>query len=77
MKKIFLDADVLLDLLLDRAPFVEDIVEIVETSLSSKVRLCVSPITITNIHYIINSDDNSNNKSTALSTKAELLHICF
>lgn len=58
MKKIFLDSDVLLDLLLDREPFADDIAEIIEHSLSSNIQLCVSPITITNINYIIEKLEN-------------------
>ncbi len=58
MKKIFLDADVLLDLLLDREPFMDDIATIIEDALSSGTTLCVSPITITNINYIIEKLEN-------------------
>ena len=58
MKKIFLDSDVLLDLLLDREPFMDDIAEIVEESISSEIKLCVSPISITNINYIIGKLEN-------------------
>ncbi len=53
MKKIFLDSDVLLDLLLDREPFMDDIAEIIEVSILTEVKLCVSPISITNLYYII------------------------
>ncbi len=58
MKKLFLDSDVLLDLLLDREPFSDDIAEIIENSLSSGVKLCVSPITVTNVNYIIEKFEN-------------------
>ncbi len=58
MKKIFLDSDVLLDLLLDREPFTDDIAEIVELCLSSNVKICVSPISITNINYIVEKLEN-------------------
>ncbi|MCP3930021.1 MAG: PIN domain-containing protein [Bacteroidetes bacterium] len=53
MKKIFLDYDVVLDLLLDREPFMDDIAEIIENSLVTGIRLCLSPISVTNINYII------------------------
>jgi len=58
MKKIFLDSDVLLDLLLDRAPFADDIAVIIEEAMASEVKLCVSPISITNINYIIEKLEN-------------------
>ena len=58
MKKIFLDSDVLLDLLLDREPFMDDIADIIEASILSKTKLCISPISITNINYIIAKLEN-------------------
>ncbi|HHH53849.1 MAG TPA: hypothetical protein ENK91_09340, partial [Bacteroidetes bacterium] len=64
MKKIFLDSDVLLDLLLDRKPFIDDITRIVEGSLSSNIKLCVSPITVINIDYIIGRLENQNKAKT-------------
>lgn len=53
MTKLFLDSDVILDLLLDREPFSEDIAEIMEESESKSIRICISSITITNVNYII------------------------
>lgn len=53
MKKIFLDTNVLLDFLLDREPFSDDVAEIIERAISNSFKLCVSSITITDTHYII------------------------
>jgi len=64
MKKIFLDSDVLLDLLLDREPFMDDIAGIIEDSLSSDIKLCVSPITVTNINYIVGKLENQKKADT-------------
>ncbi|MEM9675379.1 MAG: PIN domain-containing protein [Cyclobacteriaceae bacterium] len=58
MNKIFLDSDVLLDLLLDREPFTDEIAEIFENSLATSISLCISPISITNINYIIGKLEN-------------------
>lgn len=58
MKKLFLDSDVLLDLLLDREPFSEDITTLIEESINAEFKLCTSPISITNIHYIIGRLEN-------------------
>lgn len=60
MKKLFLDSDVLLDLLLDREPFSEDIAQLIEKSVDSDVKLYTSAISITNIHYIIGRLENRN-----------------
>lgn len=58
MSKLFLDSDVLLDLLLDRQPFSNDIATIIEDSLSVGTKLYTSPISVTNIHYIIGRLEN-------------------
>ena len=65
--KIFLDSDVILDFLLDRQPFSDDIAQIIEHSLNSDLQLCVSPITITNLNYIIGRLQNK--KQAHLKTK--------
>ena len=75
MNKIFLDSDVLLDLLLDREPFMDDIAEIVEDSIISKTNLCVSPISITNINYIIGKIENRRKADTQTKKILELVKI--
>ncbi len=72
MKKIFLDSDVLLDLLLDREPFADYIAKIIEHSLSSNIQLCVSPITITNINYII---EKLENRKKAAAKRRKILKL--
>ncbi len=75
MKKLYLDSDVLLDLLLDREPFSDDIATLIEESINSEIKLCTSPISITNIHYIIGRIEN---KSKAdLKTKKILEIVCL
>lgn len=53
MKKIYLDTNVILDLLLDREPFSEDIAEIMELSSQKSIELCVSSVTISDTTYIV------------------------
>ncbi|GAB5552089.1 MAG: PIN domain-containing protein [Saprospiraceae bacterium] len=72
MNKVFLDSDVLLDLLLDRTPFSDDIAAIIEVSIDSEVKLCTSPVSITNIRYIIGRLEN---KSKADLKTKKLLQI--
>ena len=60
MKKLYLDSDVLLDLLLDREPFSEDIASLIEKSIETDVQLFTSAISITNINYIIGRIENKN-----------------
>jgi predicted nucleic acid-binding protein len=65
--KVFLDSDVILDFLLDRQPYSDDIGQIFERSINSDLQLCVSPITITNLNYIIGRLQNK--KQAHLKTK--------
>ena len=53
MNKVFLDTNVLLDFLLDREPYNNDIAEIINLSIEDSIELCVSSITITDTNYII------------------------
>jgi predicted nucleic acid-binding protein len=75
MKKIFLDSDVLLDLLLDREPFMDDIAEMIEESISSEVKLCVSPISITNINYIIGKLENQRKADTQTKKILRIVNV--
>lgn len=65
--KVFLDSDVILDFLLDRQPYSDDIGQIIERSINSDLQLCVSPITISNLNYIIGRLQNK--KQAHLKTK--------
>jgi len=75
MKKLFLDADVFLDLLLDREPFVDDITEIIEISATSNTQLCISPISVTNIHYIIGRLENKTKADTQIKKLLQLVKV--
>ncbi len=75
MNKIFLDSDVLLDLLLDREPFTNDIAEIIEDSIVNKINLCVSPISITNINYIIAKIENQRKADTQTKKILEIVKV--
>lgn len=60
MKKLFIDSDVLLDLLLGREPFSEDTATLIEKSIESEVKLYTSLLSIANMHYIIGRLENKN-----------------
>jgi len=67
MKKVFLDTNVLLDFLLDREPFNNEIAEIIQESINETLQLCVSSVTITSANYIIGRSEgiNAANRKTA------------
>lgn len=50
--KLFLDANVVLDLILKREPFFDNIAEIVTIAENKKFTLCLSSVTFVNVNYI-------------------------
>ncbi len=58
MKKVFVDSDVILDFLLDREPFINEITELIKGSVNNIISLYVSSITVTNLNYIIGRIEN-------------------
>jgi len=56
--KVFLDTDVILDFLLDRKPYSDNIGLIFQLGLANILQICVSPTTITNLNYIIGRIEN-------------------
>ncbi len=75
MNKVFLDSDVLLDLLLNREPFADEIAEIIEDSIAEKIKLCVSPISITNINYIIGKLENQKKADSQTKKILEIVKV--
>lgn len=72
MRKIFLATNVLLDFLLNREPFCDDIAELIEQSLERSIQLCVSSVSITEVNYIIG---RSEGKRKANSKTKKILQL--
>lgn len=75
MKKIFLDTNVLLDFLLDREPFSEDVAEIMEISLSNSIELCISATTVTDANYIIGRSEGASSANKKTKKILELVKV--
>ena len=76
--KIFLDSDVLLDLLLGRELFLDDIKWILELSLKRPYELHTSSLIIANIHYLIAKTQNTqkaNDKIKKLTSFLSILNV--
>jgi predicted nucleic acid-binding protein len=50
--KLFLDANVVLDLILKREPFFDNVGKIVTIAENTKFKLCLSSVTFVNVNYI-------------------------
>lgn len=73
--KIFLDSDVLLDLLLGREEFLEDTKWILELSLTKQYKLYTSSLVIANIHYLISKTINTKHALEKVNKLMSLLSI--
>lgn len=59
MKKIFLDTNVILDLLAERNPFYDSIAKIATLADQKKISLIVSPLSFTTVDYVLNKFEPS------------------
>lgn len=75
MEKVFLDTNVLLDFLLDRKPFNDDVAEIIEISISESIELCISSITVTDANYIIGRSEGSISANKKTKKILELVKV--
>ena len=75
MKKLFIDSDVLLDLLLDREPFSEDTAILIEKSIESQVKLFTSILSIANMHYIIGRLETKNRADSKIEKVLKIISI--
>lgn len=75
MNKVFLDTNVILDLLLDREPFNEDIAEIFEIADERSIILCVSSLTIAYVNYIVSRIEGSKKARTKTKKLLKLVEV--
>ncbi len=75
MRKVYLDTNVLLDFLLDRPPFCDHIAEIIEASIVDPFNLCVSPISIADMYYIIGKSEGIAKAKRKMKQILELVKV--
>jgi predicted nucleic acid-binding protein len=75
MKKVFVDSDVILDFLLDREPYSAAIAEMIEKSVANDFLLCVSSLTISNLHYIITRIENKRSANHKVRKILKLVRV--
>ena len=72
MKKVFVDCDVILDLLMERQPFYSAAAELFSLVERKKIHAFVSPAVIANLHYIL-ARSLTSAKARAVLNKFSLL----
>ena len=75
MKKIFIDTDIILDLFSKREPFYEFSAELFTLVDSGKVDAFITPIIVTNLHYILSKLKSKKQAIKNLQKLRTLVHI--
>lgn len=70
-----MDTDVILDFLLNQDPYINEITEIIERSVLNEMTLCVSSLTISNLHYIISRIENKKSADNKIRKILKLLTV--
>ncbi|RAI92039.1 type II toxin-antitoxin system VapC family toxin [Algoriphagus yeomjeoni] len=76
MSRIFLDTNVILDLLGERDPFYESIAKIATLADQKKITLVVSPLSFTTVDYVLNKYESSDSVWKKLRMFKILCQVC-
>jgi len=76
MRRIFLDTNVILDLLGERIPFFDSIAKIATLADQKKLTLIVSPLSFTTVDYVLNKFESSESVLNKLRKFKILCEIC-
>jgi predicted nucleic acid-binding protein len=75
MNKVFVDTDVILDLLLDRSPFNHDAVKLFTLMEQNRLRGFTSPVVIANLFYLLKKHRDRRFAATSLIRLKLLLRV--
>ena len=75
MEKVFVDSDILLDLLTGRAPHHLSAAALFSLAEKGKLRICVSSLTFANVHYVLSKQLNSEKARNILATFKTLVSV--
>lgn len=75
MEKVFVDSDVILDLLTGRAPHHLSAAALFSLAEKGKLRICVSSLTFANVHYVLSKQLNSEKARNILATFKTLVSV--
>lgn len=77
MTRLFLDTNVILDLLAERIPFFDSIAKIATLADQKKLTLVVSPLTFTTITYVLNKFESSEAVLNKLRKFKIICEVCL
>lgn len=76
MSRIFLDTNVILDLLGERVPFFDSIAKVATLADQKKLTIIVSPLSFTTIDYILNKYESSESVLNKLRKFKIICEVC-
>jgi predicted nucleic acid-binding protein len=76
MNRIFLDTNVLLDLLGERVPFFDSIAKVATLADQKKLAIIVSPLSFTTINYVLNKYESSESVLIKLRKFKIICEVC-
>lgn len=76
MSRIFLDSNVILDLLGERVPFFDSIAKVATLADQKKLTIIVSPLSFTTIDYVLNKYESSQSVLNKLRKFKIICEIC-
>ena len=76
MSRIFLDTNVILDLLGERVPFFDSIAKVATLADQKKLTLIVSPLSLTTIDYVLNKYETSKSVLNKLRKFRIICEVC-
>ena len=77
MKRLFIDTNVMLDLLGERVPFYEPIAKIATLAEKRKVTMVVSPISFATVNYFLSKYENSETVREKLRKFSIISEVCM
>ena len=75
MRKLFLDTNIIIDIILDRQPFSKYSIEILKKAENNELELYISSHTIATTHYILKKILQEKTVRDILSNLIEIIHI--
>lgn len=75
MTKVFVDSDVILDVLIDRLPLNADANRLFSHAEAGRINLMTSPLCVANTHYVISKKIGNANSKSLLSSVLKLIRV--
>lgn len=75
MTNVFVDNDVILDVLIDRLPFNADANKVFHFAETGRITLMTSPLCVANTHYVISKKIGNANSKSVLASVLKLITV--